>query len=341
MKAEFGLLQHGYGEIKLVPENVDDLWHLEHLIAAGDLVFATTFRTVELPADRVRPEKPEKKPVRLGIRVERVEFHKYANRLRVSGQIEHGMDTGAFHTLNVESGYEISVIRKWRQPDLDRIDRAVKASVFDAIHILAIEEGEAELFRIRQYGPEGVTTITMGSGKGAETDTRSSFFERVAGHVQGITGPLVVAGPGFVKEDFMKFFRNRDSAQASRAIVVDTRRTGAGAVQEVIGLGTLEKLIGDLQLAREVQNMEELLCRIAQSAPVAYGREEVRKAIDFGAVERLLVADTLIRDPFIVGLMDRAELMNADTVVLSSSFEPGKQLEALGGIAALLRYRIG
>jgi protein pelota len=109
----------------------------------------------------------------------------------------------------------------------------------------------------------------------------------------------------------------------------------------VIGLGTLEKLIGDLQLAREVQNMEELLCRIAQSAPVAYGREEVQKAIDFGAVERLLVADTLIRDPFIVGLMDRAELMRAETVVLSSTFEPGKQLEALGGIAALLRYRIG
>ncbi len=109
----------------------------------------------------------------------------------------------------------------------------------------------------------------------------------------------------------------------------------------MIGLGTLEKLIGDLQLAREVQNMEELLCRIAQSAPVAYGREEVQKAIDFGAVERLLVADTLIRDPFIVGLMDRAELMRAETVVLSSTFEPGKQLEALGGIAALLRYRIG
>ena len=87
MKAESGVLQHGYGEIKLVPENTDDLWHLEHLIAPGDLVFATTFRTVELPADRVRPEKPEKKPVRLGIRVERVEFHKYANRLRVSGLI--------------------------------------------------------------------------------------------------------------------------------------------------------------------------------------------------------------------------------------------------------------
>jgi protein pelota len=39
--------------------------------------------------------------------------------------------------------------------------------------------------------------------------------------------------------------------------------------------------------------------------------------------------------------MDRAELQNAGIVVFSSTFEPGKQLEGLGGIAALLRYHIG
>jgi len=32
--------------------------------------------------------------------------------------------------------------------------------------------------------------------------------------------------------------------------------------------------------------------------------------------------------------------MRATIVVLSSSFEPGERLVALGGIAALLRYRL-
>jgi protein pelota len=340
MKAEFGELQKSFGEIRLFPENIDDIWHLSHLIAPGDLVFATTLRTIETASDKIRPEKAEKKPVRLGIRVEKVEFHHYASRLRVTGLIEHGTDPGSHHTLNIETGYEISVIRHWRKSDLERIDRAVKASVYDVIHILTIEEGEAELFRIRHFGPEPVITITMGSGKGMEVNSRTSFFEKVLSHLISINGPLIIAGPGFIKEDFMKYFRSRESERAAKTILIETRRTGAGAVQEVIGLGTLEKLAGDLQLAREVNLMGEFLKRVSQGGPVAYGRDEVKTAGECGAIEEILVIDSLIRDSSIVSLMEQAEQSNAGVVVFSSGFEPGKQLEALGGVAALLRFRI-
>jgi protein pelota len=340
MKAEFCDLQRSFGEIRLFPENVDDLWHLEHLIAPGDLVFATTLRTVETPSDKLRPEKLEKRPVRLGIRVGKLEFHPYVVRLRISGVIEQGADTGAYHTLNIEPGYEISVIRYWRPIDLERIDRAVKASVFDVVHILTIEEGEAELFRIRQYGPEGVVTITMGSGKGGDIDSRAAFFDRVSGHLDGITGPLVIAGPGFIKDDFLKVLRGRNGPLAAKAIVMETRRIGAGAVQEVIGHAVLDRIAGDIQLAREVQLMDEFLARMAKGLPVAYGQAEVRLATDSGAVEQLLISDTLIRDPIVVHLMERAELTRAQVTVFSSSFDPGKQLGALGGIAALLRFPV-
>ena len=85
MKAEYGELKKGYGEIRLFPESIDDLWHLRHIIREGDLVFATTFRSVEAATDRIRPEKVEKRPVRLGVRVERVEFSGHGVRLRISG----------------------------------------------------------------------------------------------------------------------------------------------------------------------------------------------------------------------------------------------------------------
>lgn len=340
MKAEFCELQRSFGEIRLFPENVDDLWHLEHLVTPGDLVFATTLRTVETPGDKIRPEKLEKRPVRLGIRVGKLEFHPYVVRLRISGIIEQGTDIGAYHTLNIEPGYEISVVRQWKPIDLERIDRAVKASVFDVVHILTIEEGEAELFRIRQYGPEGVVTVTMGSGKGGETDSRAAFFERVAGHLEGITGPLVIAGPGFVKEDFLRALRVHNPGLAAKAIVMETRRIGSGAVQEVIGHAVLDRIAGDIQLGREVQLMDEFLARMAKGLPVAYGRAEVQMATDSGAVEQLLVSDALIRDPVVVHIMERAELTRSQVTVFSGSFDPGKQLAALGGIAALLRFAV-
>jgi protein pelota len=340
MKAEYGEMQRSTGEIRLFPESLDDLWHLSHLVGPGDLVFATTLRTVETIPDKIRPEKPEKRPVRLGIRVERVEFHRTATRLRIAGVIEQGVDTGSHHTLNVEPGYEISVIRRWRPVDLERISRAVRASVSEAVHILTIEEGDAELFRMRQFGPEGVLSVSSGSGKESGTGSRTTFFERVASHLTGISGPLIIAGPGFVKDDFMAYLRSSIPGIADNALIVETRRTGSGAVQEVVGLGVLDRIQEDLQLSREVQLMQELLERISRGLPIAYGRAEVQKAIDYGACERLLVADSLLRDEGILHLMDRAELMNATIVVFSGAFDPGRQLEGLGGIAALLRYRI-
>jgi protein pelota len=247
MKAEFGELKDRYGEIRLFPESIDDLWHLRHLISPGDLVFATTFRSADTASDKIRPEKAEKRPVRLGIRVERVEFSGHGIRLRVSGIIEHGVDTGAYHTINVETGFEISVIRQWLPIDLERIERAVKASVYGVIHILTIEEGEAELFRLRQYGPESVITITAGSGKGGETETRAGFFEQVLAPLTTVSGPLIIAGPGFIKEDFVKFAKSRSCPGLEKAVVIETRRTGRGAVQEVIG-GGVRYLMNDLRL---------------------------------------------------------------------------------------------
>jgi protein pelota len=339
MKAEYGELKDRFGEIRLFPESIDDLWHLRHLITSGDLVYATTFRSVDTATDKIRPEKAEKRPVRLGVRIEKVEFSEHGIRLRLTGIIEHGIDTGAYHTINVETGFEISVIKQWRPIDLERIERAVKSSVYGVIHILTIEEGEAELFRLRQYGPESVMTITSGSGKGSDTDTRSGFFGNVLAIIADISGPLIIAGPGFIKDDFLRFAKNRSCAGADRAIIVETRRIGRGAVQEVIGNGALDKLIDDLQLSREVRMMDEVLRRISQDGAVAYGRREVREAIELGAAEQVLIADTLLHDSEVTVLIEKAEAMRAAIVVLSSGFEPGERLVALGGIAALLRYR--
>ncbi|MCK9581398.1 MAG: mRNA surveillance protein pelota [Methanoregula sp.] len=340
MKAEYGEFKGDFGEVKLIPESIDDLWHLQHLIAAGDLVFATTFRSVDAATDKIRPEKVEKRPVRLGIRIERVEFSEHGVRLRISGLIEHGIDIGAHHTINVETGYEISVIRAWRTLDRERIERAVKASVFGVIHILTLEEGEAELFRLRQYGPESVITITAGSGKGAETESRTGFFDLVLSPVAGITGPLIIAGPGFIKDDFVRYAKGKSPDIAGRAIVVETRRIGRGAVQDVIGKGAVDKLFDDIQLSREVRMMDEVLMRIAKDGAVTYGRAEVSSAIEFGAAEQVLIVDTLLRDPEIMKIIETAESMRAVVVVLSSQFEPGERLSALGGIAALLRYKL-
>ncbi|HJJ28068.1 MAG TPA: mRNA surveillance protein pelota [Methanocorpusculum sp.] len=342
MKAETPepLKRDGFGEYKLTPESLDDLWHLSHLIGAGDTVYAVTLRTVDAPTDKLRAEKLEKRPVRIGVSVEKSEFTPDANRLRVFGVIVFGPDIGQHHTLNVETGYEISVVRKWNAVDLDRISRAVSASTNNVVHIAAVEDGEIEIYRVRQFGPEKVTAFTLGSGKTAGLDSRQGLFAAALEVLSKVTGNIVVAGPGFVKDDFIQYVKNTAPAVAEKMLAADTRRSGRGAVLEAIGNGVLTRLAEDVQLTREVSFMEELFMRIGQSGAAAYGRAEVQTAVDYGAVETFLVADSLIRDTDVARLIEEAETAGAKVVVLSGAFEPGERLAGLGGVAALLRFKV-
>jgi len=82
---------------------------------------------------------------------------------------------------------------------------------------------------------------------------------------------------------------------------------------------------------------------------VAYGIDEVQKAAEFGAVEELLLLDTRLRDERqgdgdweldINDVIESVEQQGGEITVFSSDFHPGHQIESLGGIDALLRYRL-
>ncbi len=75
------------GEIKVRVENADDMWHLHNLILPGDLVRASTYRREEVKTDKVRPERGEKVRVTLTLKVDKLEFQAFSDRIRITGVI--------------------------------------------------------------------------------------------------------------------------------------------------------------------------------------------------------------------------------------------------------------
>jgi protein pelota len=77
---------------------------------------------------------------------------------------------------------------------------------------------------------------------------------------------------------------------------------------------------------------------------VTYGLDAVENAIMVGAVEKLVVADTKLRDANeaerikLEDLMHQVEKRNAAITVVSTEHEAGAKLLSLGGISALLRF---
>jgi len=113
--------------IKVMPENLDDLWHLSNIIEKNNVVSAVTERRIEEKGDKLRADRGAKRRVYLGVKVEKVNFHEDTNRLRVSGKIIHGPDDvplGAYHTIDIEPLTEVSIQKNWKRWDLQRLKEA-------------------------------------------------------------------------------------------------------------------------------------------------------------------------------------------------------------------------
>lgn len=349
MKVNREELHGDYGEISLTPESLDDLWHLKYIIEPGDKVFSMTYRALDSVSDKIRPDKVEKKLVRLGVHVESVEFHKFSNRLRIKGTILSDIDTGAYHTLNIEPYTELSVIKHWKPDQIERIREAIEAARRPEVEIVTIEEGEAAIGYLRQYGIEEISRVRQASsGKREGTDARSEFFGEVARQLKYAdkVQTFVVAGPGFIKDDFVKFLKNNYPEIAGKVVVEDTSSIGSSGFQEVLRRGAIQRVAEETRITREAQLIEALLAGIAKGGKVAYGYDEVKKAVDYGAVETLLIADEALRGyrekghVHVEKLMREVEHSRGKVIVFSTEFEPGQRLEKLGGIAALLRFPV-
>jgi len=70
-----------------------------------------------------------------------------------------------------------------------------------------------------------------------------------------------------------------------------------------------------------------------------YREEEVRKALEVGAVEVLLLSEDL-DDAKIEELEKKAEMIGAEVKIISLETNEGQQLKFFGGVAAILRFNI-
>ncbi len=353
------------GEISLIPESLDDLWHLKHVVEAGDLVYSLTYRKIEKATDKIRPDKTDKKPLRLGIRTESVEFHKFSRRLRIKGVIEEGMETelGSYHTFNIEPDVELSIVKTWKVHQLGRIREAEKAVASPDVIIVTIEEGEVVVGRVRQYGVDELFSIRYGSGKGMDSGRgegrKKDFFYAVLNQLKNSflstsAEAIIIAGPGFVKNDFFSFMKEKDAELAKRARTEQTSSIGMSGFIEVLKRGAVERLKREERLTLEVRLLDRLMEEISKEkeGKAVYGKAQVRNALQYGAIETLLISDEKLMAPGVEEEKNEEERMEIESmlkdvergrgkiVVFSTEFEPGKRLNGLGGIAALLRFRI-
>ena len=347
MKVIYKDLKHK--KLKIIPENLDDIWHLYNIIDEGDLVIALTYRSEEQKDDKIRSKKVEKKRMKLGVRVSEIKFHEFSDRLRIHGTIEEGpQDLGSFHTLNIdtEKMEAITIIKEeWKDYELQRIDEAVKLRNQIIIIFVSLDEDDATIAVLRQSGIQLITEISSKrSGKMFESkDTNPEYFGEILSIVKYNKKPdsaLVIVGPGFTKDHFLKFGKEKDSQIFEKCIIHGTGQPGMNGINEAIKSGIIEQITKENRVVHETNLIEELFRQIKRDGLATYGIKEVKKALINGAVDRLLITDKLIRTKEGEDLLTLAKQNNSEFTIINTMHEAGKKIEGIGGLGALLRYKI-
>ena len=339
--------------LTVVPESLDDLWHLSHIVEPGDRVAGDTTRRIQRNDDQLRDTGGEREHIWVGLDVETIEFARFANRLRVGGLIEECSREDQLeqhHTINVEQHTELEIEKRFKPDQRDRLEAAVEATDNPDVAVATVEEGQAYVHTVAQYGTEERASICGPSGKGEYARPRAELFgELTAVLARMEVDAIVLAGPGFTKTDALGYIEEEAPEVAEHVTTVDTSSVGDRGVHEVLKRGAVEEIQRETRIAGESELIDDLMKRIAEGVKVAYGPEQVARAAEYGAIERLLVLDDRLRaersgegdwEVDADEIIETTEQKGGEVTVFSGEFDPGRQLANLGGIAALLRYRL-
>ncbi|WP_423792606.1 mRNA surveillance protein pelota [Methanocaldococcus indicus] len=341
------ILEEEKNIIKLMPENLDDLWDLYNIIEVGDKVYALSERRVQDKGDVIRADRGAKIKMFLGVEVENTEFDENTKRLRILGKIIKGPDLvplGSHHTIEIKPFDEITIEKDWKKWQIDRIREALESSKKPKILAVIMDDEEADIFEVKDYKIKEICSIKSHSSKRldykANEELKKEYYHEIAKVLKEYSADnILVAGPGFAKNNFYKFLDNYPEIK-KKVIVESVSLTSKAGLNEAIKRGIINRIYADSRVAKETQLVERLLEEIAKDGLAAYGLEDVKKAINYAAIDTLLVSDSIIRNKEIEEIINKVEEIGGNVVIVSSEHDAGKQLKALGGIAALLRFSI-
>lgn len=345
------------GEITVRVQDLNDLWTLYNIISKEDVVSSLTQRRVVMKEG----SSGERKVMRLTLKVDDVAFHEFSNRLRIKGTILEGPDDyvsfGSYHTINLEINQKITITKdEWMRQDLMRLKESSKLSTNFVMLIIAMETGLANVALITNYSHNNIATIRKNiPGKRYEQSFRKKFLQDFFEDVKRIIESnietrdinlIIICGPGSTKDQFIRWLKENSNKEFDNIRSLHASSGTESAIYETLKSQELSKMKEKVKILQETEKIEQVLTQLAKDADlIAIGSDEVSKAARMGAIEQLLVADTVIRGSAkskkleIEDIINNVEQTGGQVDILNTKHPAGEQLTDLGSLIAILRYK--
>jgi len=188
---------------------------------------------------------------------------------------------------------------------------------------------------------------------------------------------VIVGGPGPNKDIFMKNDYLTAQVRSKVIGIRDTSYTGEYGLEELVSRS--QDLLAQASLMREREILEKFFTELQKDGKIVYGIEKTERALDNGAVESLLISEGFQlwrarlrcqsghekesdmiefdldkqtceicgtkmqvqeKGELLEVLTEKAAQFGAKVELISTDSREGKQFKEIGGIGAMLRYKI-
>jgi len=335
-------------------------------VAKGDTVKASTIRKIQREGS-TGSVQTETKKIMMTIEVKSIEYDAAGDCIRFSGkncEENQWVKMGAHHTLDIELNNKITLGKdRWDFMHLQSLDAATDVHKTADSAVVLIEAGTANFHLLTAVLAKDVHRVSISLPRKRVTTTGYDkavvrFFEQVYAGIRDhvsldLVKCVVLAGPGFVKDDFLTWMMQR-ATQAGDTQILQKKSVFVTAHASCVHRQALKELLADEQVQKSILNTKaaehlkalESFYQMVKNEPdrVCYGPKQVREAVEKCAVSTLMVADSLFRNANVgtrrqyVEMTESVKDAGSIVHIFSSQHVSGQQLAQLSGIAAVLRF---
>ena len=146
---------------------------------------------------------------------------------------------------------------------------------------------------------------------------------------------MIIGGPGPAKNDFFEKDYLETDLKKQVIGVKNTGYTDEQGLEELVQRS--QDILAEAAVAKEKALLQKFFEELRkESGLVTYGKEKITKALEMGAIEIILVSEGLETET----LAEKAKKYNTKVEIISRDTREGEQLYQLGGIAAMLRWKL-
>ena len=284
---------------------------------------------------------------------ENISFADNKTALRINGKVKAGHEDvpkESYHSISLEEGTYFSLTKPtWLHYQKKKLEEATAKKYS---FLLCIFDREEVIFAMtKKFGFDVLAHIKGDvAKKGQDIKITKDFFQDILKaldvyNVRHNPEKIILASPAFYKETLFKQLTNKevkDKIVLGTVSSIDNR-----ALTELILRPEVSVALKDSRARKDKELVDQLLAEINKDGLAKYGWEDVHNAIQAGAVSTLIITDECIQRNREDGkfaqvdqLLQQVETLHGKVHLLSAENEAGKQVNGLGGVAAIVRYKL-